>query len=54
MFKGSSLLSLAREDMAEPWVRQDARRLLKAALDRILDGQALKSREVLKALRRQN
>lgn len=53
MFKGSSLLSLAREDMAEPSVRQDARRLLKAALDRILDGQALKSREVLKALRRQ-
>jgi DNA repair protein RecO (recombination protein O) len=53
VFSGASLLSLALEDMTEPSVRQDARRLLKAALDRVLDGQELKSREVLKALRRQ-
>lgn len=53
VFAGVSLLGLAREELHDTGVRQDARRLLKAALDRILDGRELKSREVLMALRRQ-
>lgn len=52
VFAGSSLLALAREDLADPRALADARRLLRAALDRVLDGQALKTREVMLALRR--
>jgi DNA repair protein RecO (recombination protein O) len=52
VFPGSSLLSLAREELASAVALSDARRLLRAALDRVLDGRELKSREVLLALRR--
>jgi DNA repair protein RecO (recombination protein O) len=52
IFAGSTLLALAREDLADPGVCTEARRLLRAALDRILDGQELKTREVMLALRR--
>jgi DNA repair protein RecO (recombination protein O) len=52
VFQGSSLLSLAREDLSTPAALADARRLLRAALDRCLDGRELKSRRVLLALRR--
>jgi len=51
-FAGRSLLSLAAEDFGDAIVRSDARRLLRAALDRYLDGRELRSREVLGALRR--
>ena len=52
VFAGSSLLSLAREELDSSAHLADARRLLRAALDRVLDGRELKSREVLLALRR--
>ena len=52
VFPGSSLLSLAREELLSPAALADARRLMRAALDRVLDGRELKSREVLLALRR--
>jgi len=51
-FLGRSLLALAAEDLGDASVRSDARRLLRAALDRYLDGRELRSREVLGALRR--
>ncbi|MBC7984076.1 MAG: DNA repair protein RecO [Candidatus Obscuribacterales bacterium] len=51
-FVGRSLLALAAEDLSAASVRADARRLLRAALDRYLDGRALHSREVLLGLRR--
>lgn len=52
VFPGSSLLSLAHEDLTAPAALADARRLLRAALERCLDGRELKSRQVLLALRR--
>lgn len=52
VFSGESLLSLANEELATSVALSDARRLLRAALDRCLDGRELKSREVLMALRR--
>jgi DNA repair protein RecO (recombination protein O) len=52
VFSGDSLLSLAREELTTPSALSDARRLLRAALDRCLEGRELKSREVLLALRR--
>lgn len=54
VFQGSSLLSLAREQLTEQADLTDARRLLRAALERCLDGRELKSRQVLQALRRTN
>jgi DNA repair protein RecO (recombination protein O) len=54
VFQGSSLLSLAREELTAPAALADARRLLRAALERCLDGRELKSRQVLLALRRSN
>jgi DNA repair protein RecO (recombination protein O) len=54
VFAGSSLLSLAREELATATALADARRLLRAALDRCLDGRELKSRQVMLALRRSN
>jgi DNA repair protein RecO (recombination protein O) len=54
VFPGSSLLALAREEFATASALADARRLLRAALDRCLDGRELKSRQVLLALRRSN
>ena len=52
MFAGSTLLALAREGFADPFVCSEGRRLFRAALDRILDGRELKTREVMRALRR--
>ncbi|MFL6616982.1 MAG: DNA repair protein RecO [Povalibacter sp.] len=52
IFTGASLLSLHREDLSDPSACQDARRLLRAALDRVLDGRELKSRQVMMALRK--
>lgn len=52
IFPGSTLRALAQEHFDDPAVCADARRLFRAALDRILDGQALKTREVMLALRR--
>jgi DNA repair protein RecO (recombination protein O) len=54
VFSGSSLLSLAREELATSVALADARRLLRAAVDQCLDGRELKSRQVLLALRRSN
>jgi DNA repair protein RecO (recombination protein O) len=48
---GRSLLALAAEELSDVAVRADARRLLRAALDRYLDGRGLQSREVLGELR---
>jgi DNA repair protein RecO (recombination protein O) len=51
VFSGATLLALAREDLAALAENSDARRLLRGALDRVLDGRELKSREVMLALR---
>lgn len=52
IYSGSTLLALAREDFSNAATRADARRLLRAALDRCLEGRELKSRQVMMALRR--
>jgi DNA repair protein RecO (recombination protein O) len=52
MFAGATLLCLAREDLDDVRVCADARRLLRAALDRCLEGRELKTRQVMMALRR--
>jgi DNA repair protein RecO (recombination protein O) len=51
IFSGASLLSLAHEDLGEARAIADARRLLRAALDRLLDGRPLRTREVLLEMR---
>ena len=51
VFAGASLLSLAREELADPQSVADARRLLRAALDQCLDGRPLRTREVMLAMR---
>jgi DNA repair protein RecO (recombination protein O) len=51
IFCGASLLSLAREVLDDPRSLADARRLLRAALDRLLDGKSLRTREVLLEMR---
>jgi DNA repair protein RecO (recombination protein O) len=51
IFCGASLLSLAREELGDPRSLADARRLLRAALDRCLDGRPLRTREVLLEMR---
>jgi DNA repair protein RecO (recombination protein O) len=52
MFSGASLISLDREELTDPADCADARRLLRAALDRCLEGRELKSRQVMLQLRR--
>ena len=52
LYSGVSLLSLAREELNDAQSCSDARRLLRAALDRCLDGRELKTRQVLQELRR--
>jgi len=54
LYSGAMLLSLAREDLREPQDCAAARRLLRAMLDRCLEGRELKSRQVMMALRRGN
>jgi DNA repair protein RecO (recombination protein O) len=51
VFAGESLLSLAREELADAQSVADARRLLRAALDQCLDGRPLRTREVMLAMR---
>lgn len=51
VFAGASLLSLAREELADPQSLADARRLLRAALEQCLDGRPLRTREVMLAMR---
>jgi DNA repair protein RecO (recombination protein O) len=51
LFAGGSLLSLAREELADARSLADARRLLRAALDQCLDGRTLRTREVMLAMR---
>jgi DNA repair protein RecO (recombination protein O) len=52
VYSGAALLSLGREELADPAACTDARRLLRAALDRCLEGRELKSRQVMLALRK--
>lgn len=49
---GSSLLSLHREELADPRTLSDAKRLLRAALALYLGERPLKTREILRRLRR--
>jgi DNA repair protein RecO (recombination protein O) len=51
IFCGASLLSLAREELGDARSQADARRLLRAALDRLLDGRPLRTREVMLEMR---
>jgi hypothetical protein len=48
---GQSLADLHSESFADARSLRDAKRLLRAAIDACLDGRALKSREVMLALR---
>ena len=52
LYSGASLLSLAREELTDAQSCADARRLLRAALDRCLEGRELKTRQVMQALQR--
>ncbi|MGH8239377.1 MAG: DNA repair protein RecO [Steroidobacteraceae bacterium] len=54
IFSGSTLLAVAREDFADPAVCAEARVLLRAALDRCLEGKELRTRQVMLALRRRD
>jgi DNA repair protein RecO (recombination protein O) len=51
VFSGAALLSLASEELVDAYSCTEARRLLRAAIDRCLDGRELKSRQVMMALR---
>lgn len=52
VYSGATLLSLAREELTDAQACVDARRLLRAALERCLDGRELRSRQVMLALRK--
>jgi len=52
VYRGESLLALAREDFANPHCKTEARHLLRTVLDRLLEGRAMQSREILGDLRR--
>lgn len=54
VFSGHTLLALAHEDFDDARTCADARRLLRHAFDRLLEGRELKSREVMLALRRRD
>ena len=49
---GASLLALADDELADARALNDARRLLRAALDAHLDGRPLKTRELLARMKR--
>ncbi len=51
VFSGAALLSLGSEELADAHSCTEARRLLRAAIDRCLEGRELKSRQVMMALR---
>jgi DNA repair protein RecO (recombination protein O) len=50
VFAGASLLAMAYQDLTDPEVLQDAKRLLRAALQLYLGDKPLKSRELFKPL----
>lgn len=51
VFSGAALLSLGAEELADTHSCTQARRLLRAAIDRCLEGRELQSRQVMMALR---
>ena len=51
IFSGGTLLAVAREDFSDPAVCAEARALLRAALDRCLEGKELRTRQVMLALK---
>ncbi|HET9445553.1 MAG TPA: DNA repair protein RecO [Steroidobacteraceae bacterium] len=52
VFSGRTLLAVAREDFSDPAVCAEARALLRAALDRCLEGKELRTRQVMLALKK--
>lgn len=54
VFRGSSLLSLASEDLGDDASLRDARRLLRLSLDYYLDGKPLRSRQVMQSMRQRS
>lgn len=52
LFKGSSLLAFANEDLSQPQYLKDARRLTRMVLDFYLGGKKLHSRQLLMDLQR--
>jgi DNA repair protein RecO (recombination protein O) len=52
VYSGATLLALAREDLSDATTCNEARRLLRAAIDRCLGGRELRSRQVMLALRK--
>lgn len=52
VLSGAALLALAHERLVEPDSANQLRALTRAALERVLDGRELKTREVMLALRR--
>jgi DNA repair protein RecO (recombination protein O) len=52
IFSGSTLLAVAREDFSDAAVCAEARALLRAALDRCLEGKELRTRQVMLALKK--
>lgn len=51
VYYGACLLALARETLTDAQHKSDVRHLLRAALDHVLDGRRLQSREILGDLR---
>ncbi|MFM7625290.1 MAG: hypothetical protein ACKO7G_02270, partial [Gammaproteobacteria bacterium] len=51
-YAGRSLLALADDDLQEAPVLEDARRLMRAALDHALEGRELRTRAVARAVTR--
>lgn len=51
VYSGTALVALGCESLEDPAICQEVRSLLRAALDRVLDGRELKSRQVMLALR---
>lgn len=52
VFSGRTLLALAHDDFTDAACRADARYLLRAVFDRLLEGRTLQTREILGDLRR--
>jgi DNA repair protein RecO (recombination protein O) len=52
VFRGATLQALATECFVDPADKADARHLLRAVFDRLLEGRALRSREILTDMRR--
>ncbi len=48
MFRGASLVAMARGELTEPGVLQDSKRLMRAALGLYLGDKPLKSRELFR------